>query len=58
VQYYCYVEIDAAQPQSLWEEFEVARAGARNLALGRIMTRGDVYPVLRDLFARKQKMAA
>lgn len=58
VQYYCYVEIDAAQPQSLWEQFEVARAGARNLALGRIMTRGDVYPVLRDLFARKQKMAA
>jgi uncharacterized sporulation protein YeaH/YhbH (DUF444 family) len=58
VQYYCYVEIDAAQPQSLWEQFELARAGARNLALGRIMTRGDVYPVLRELFARKQKMAA
>ena len=58
VQYYTYVEIDAAQPQSLWEQFEVARAGARNLALGRIMTRGDVYPVLRELFARKQKMAA
>jgi uncharacterized sporulation protein YeaH/YhbH (DUF444 family) len=58
VQYYCYVEIDAAQPQSLWEQFELARASARNLALGRIMTRADVYPVLRDLFARKQKMAA
>jgi uncharacterized sporulation protein YeaH/YhbH (DUF444 family) len=58
VQYYTYVEIDAAQPQSLWEQFEAARAGARNLALGRIMTRGDVYPVLRELFARKQRMAA
>jgi uncharacterized sporulation protein YeaH/YhbH (DUF444 family) len=58
VQYYCYVEIDAAQPQSLWEQFELARAGARNLALGRIMTRADVYPVLRELFARKQKLAA
>jgi uncharacterized sporulation protein YeaH/YhbH (DUF444 family) len=58
VQYYCYVEIDAAQPQSLWEQFELARSGARNLALGRIMTRADVYPVLRDLFARKHKMAA
>lgn len=58
VQYYTYVEVDAAQPQSLWEQFEAARAGARNLALGRIMTRGDVYPVLRELFARKQKMAA
>jgi uncharacterized sporulation protein YeaH/YhbH (DUF444 family) len=58
VQYYTYVEIDAAQPQSLWEQFELARAGARNLALGRIMGRADVYPVLRELFARKQKMAA
>jgi uncharacterized protein len=58
VQYYCYIEIDAAQPQSLWEQFELARAGARNLALGRIMTRADVYPVLRELFARKQRMAA
>jgi uncharacterized protein len=58
VQYYCYVEIDAAQPQSLWEQFESARATARNLALGRIMTRADVYPVLRELFARKQRLAA
>jgi uncharacterized sporulation protein YeaH/YhbH (DUF444 family) len=58
VQYYCYIEIDAAQPQSLWEQFELARAGARNLAMGRIMGRADVYPVLRELFARKQKMAA
>jgi hypothetical protein len=58
VQYYCYVEIDAARPQSLWEQFELARAGAHNLALGRIMTRADVYPVLRELFARKQKLAA
>jgi uncharacterized sporulation protein YeaH/YhbH (DUF444 family) len=33
-------------------------AGARNLAMGRIMGRADVYPVLRELFARKQKMAA
>ena len=58
VQYYCYIEIDAAQPQSLWDQFELARAGARNLAMGRIMGRADVYPVLRELFARKQKMAA
>jgi uncharacterized protein len=58
VQYYCYVEIDSAQPQSLWEQFELARDGARNLALGRIMSRADVYPVLRELFARKQRMAA
>jgi uncharacterized sporulation protein YeaH/YhbH (DUF444 family) len=58
VQYYCYVEIDAAQPQSLWEQFEQARSGHPNLALGRIMGRADVYPVLRELFARKHKLAA
>jgi uncharacterized sporulation protein YeaH/YhbH (DUF444 family) len=58
VQYYCYIEIDAAQPQSLWEQFELVRSQARNLALGRIMTRADVYPVLRELFARKHKLAA
>jgi len=34
------------------------RSQARNLALGRIMTRADVYPVLRELFARKHKLAA
>ncbi len=58
VQYYTYVEVDAAQPQSLWEQYEAARAGARNLAMGRVLTRADVFPVLRELFARKQRLAA
>jgi len=58
VQYYTYVEIDAAQPQSLWEQYELARGASRNLALGRILGRADVYPVLRELFARKERMAA
>jgi len=58
VQYYTYVEIDAAQPQSLWEQYEMARGASRNMALGRILGRADVYPVLRELFARKERMAA
>jgi uncharacterized sporulation protein YeaH/YhbH (DUF444 family) len=58
VQYYCYVEVDSAQPQSLWETFESVRTSVRNLALGRILTRADVYPVLRELFSRKEQMAA
>ena len=58
VQYYCYVEVDAAQPQALWEHFESVRTSVRNLALGRILTRTDVYPVLRELFSRKEQMAA
>lgn len=58
VQYYTYVEIDAAQPQSLWEQYELARGASPNMALGRILGRADVYPVLRELFARKERMAA
>jgi uncharacterized sporulation protein YeaH/YhbH (DUF444 family) len=58
VQYFSYVEIDAAQPQSLWEQYELARGTAHNMALGRILGRADVYPVLRELFARKERMAA
>jgi uncharacterized sporulation protein YeaH/YhbH (DUF444 family) len=58
VQYFSYVEIDAAQTQSLWEQYELARGASRNMALGRILGRADVYPVLRELFARKERMAA
>jgi uncharacterized sporulation protein YeaH/YhbH (DUF444 family) len=58
VQYYTYVEIDAAQPQSLWEQYELARGVSPNMALGRILGRADVYPVLRELFTRKERMAA
>ncbi|HVL59221.1 MAG TPA: YeaH/YhbH family protein, partial [Burkholderiaceae bacterium] len=58
VQYFAYVEIEAEHPQKLWEQYDAARATARNLALGRIRTRADVYPVLRELFARKNQKAA
>ena len=53
VQYYSYVEITEGQPQSLWVQYEDARSSAANLALGRIRTRADIYPVLRELFAKK-----
>jgi uncharacterized protein len=53
VQYYSYVEIEAEQPQSLWLQYEEAQASASNLALGRIRNRADIYPVLRELFAKK-----
>lgn len=58
VQYYSYVEIEAEQPQSLWLQYEEARESAPNLALGRIRNRADIYPVLRDLFARKPTSVA
>lgn len=58
VQYYCYVEVDAEKPQVLWEHFESARAVSRNLAMGRILNQADVYPVLRELFLRKELKSA
>ncbi|MSQ21340.1 MAG: YeaH/YhbH family protein [Betaproteobacteria bacterium] len=53
VQYYSYVEIETEQPQSLWLQYEEAKGAAPNLALGRIRTRSDIYPVLRELFSKK-----
>lgn len=58
VQYYSYVEIEAEQPQSLWLQYEEARDSAPNLALGRIRNRADIYPVLRELFAKKPSSVA
>jgi hypothetical protein len=58
VQYYSYVEIESEQPQSLWLQYEEAKAAAPNLALGRIRNRADIYPVLRELFAKKPSLAA
>ena len=57
VQYYCYVEVDAPRPQALWEHIDSVRAISRNLALGRILNRADVFPVLRELFLRKELMS-
>jgi len=56
VQYFAYVEINDAQPQNLWMRYEEARAVRRNLALGRVRERADIYPVLRELFAKKRKV--
>ena len=55
VQYMAYVEITTGEPQNLWVHYEQARAARPNLALGRIRDRGDIYPVLRDLFAKRDK---
>jgi uncharacterized sporulation protein YeaH/YhbH (DUF444 family) len=58
VQYFTYVEITTGEPQNLWVHYEQARAAKPNMALGRIRDRTDIYPVLRELFAKKEKVAA
>jgi uncharacterized protein len=58
VQYFTYVEITTGEPQNLWVHYEQAKATRPNVALGRIRDRTDIYPVLRELFAKKEKVAA
>jgi len=53
VQYFAYVEIGGAEPRNLWAHYEEARAACGNIALGRVRERADIYPVLRELFAKK-----
>jgi uncharacterized sporulation protein YeaH/YhbH (DUF444 family) len=55
VQFMAYVEITTGEPQNLWVQYEQTRAVRSNLAMGRIRDRADIYPVLRDLFAKKDK---
>jgi uncharacterized sporulation protein YeaH/YhbH (DUF444 family) len=50
-QYYAYVEIEAEEPQGLWEEYE--RIKARHFAMRRILTLEDIYPVFQELFKKK-----
>lgn len=57
VQYFSYVEIEAERPQSLWLQYEEAKAVCRNMALTRVRSRADVYPALRELFAKKTTSA-
>ena len=52
VQYFAYIEI-APEPQNLWLEYQTLLAGHGNLAMQRIAELADIYPVFRELFARK-----
>lgn len=53
VQYYAYVEIKAENPQSLWEEYAYVKSVSSNFTMQRILTLEDIYPVFRELFAKK-----
>ncbi|HUY04933.1 MAG TPA: YeaH/YhbH family protein [Rhodocyclaceae bacterium] len=54
LQYYAYIEISAAKPQSLWLEYQwVRETHPARFAMQRIAGLPDIYPVFRELF-RKQ----
>jgi uncharacterized sporulation protein YeaH/YhbH (DUF444 family) len=52
VQYFAYIEI-APEPQNLWLEYQKLLDGHENFAMQRIAELTDIYPVFRELFARK-----
>ena len=55
VQYYSYVEITERNHQSLWHEYErVAERFPDYFAMQQIANAADIYPVFRELFARKE----
>ena len=53
MQYFAYVEIEAREPQSLWNEYEKVRALSQRFAMQRILSLEDIYPVFRELFRKK-----
>jgi hypothetical protein len=53
LQYYAYVEITPSSHQRLWQEYERISEASPNFAMRQIDSAADIYPVFRELFARK-----
>ena len=55
VQYFTYIEITPREHQSLWHAYEQVQTNhPKNFAMRHIVDVGDIYPVFRDLFQRRQ----
>lgn len=58
VQHFAYVEITRRNPQQLWREYENLVADhPERMAIRRLEDAADIYPVFRDLFARRSAIA-
>ncbi|WP_207061446.1 YeaH/YhbH family protein [Motiliproteus sp. SC1-56] len=56
VQYFSYVEITTGEHQNLWFEYERVREAFPDVfAMEKIETVGDIYPVFRELFSRREQ---
>lgn len=53
LQYFAYVEITPSSHQRLWQEYERIAETSPNFAMRQIDGAADIYPVFRELFARK-----
>ena len=53
-QYFAYIEVGGGQPMhlpsDLWRAYDRLARGDTHLAMRRVQTRGDIFPVFRDLF--------
>jgi uncharacterized sporulation protein YeaH/YhbH (DUF444 family) len=55
VQHFSYIEITPRQHQALWEAYEEVQSGwAEAFSMQQIVEESDIYPVFRELFARKK----
>jgi uncharacterized sporulation protein YeaH/YhbH (DUF444 family) len=55
MQYFAYIEITPRQHQALWAAYEeVGEQWAGAFSMQQIVDEGDIYPVFRELFARKK----
>lgn len=53
LQYFAYVQVGAFDEQGLWREYARLAAERPQLAMRKIATPADIYPVFRTLFARQ-----
>ena len=54
LQYFSYIEITPRQHQALWVAYEeIQQAYPEHFAMQQIIEPSDIYPVFRELFARK-----
>ena len=56
VQYFAYVEITPDNHQSLWFEYEKIVKENAHFAMQKLESSADIYPVLRELFSKKDKI--
>jgi uncharacterized sporulation protein YeaH/YhbH (DUF444 family) len=53
LQYFAYVEITPSSHQRLWQEYERISETSPNFAMRQIDSAADIYPVFRELFAKR-----
>lgn len=58
VQYFAYVEITPDNHQSLWFEYEKIQQSFVNFAMQKLESSSDIYPVLRELFRKRDDLKA